>query len=506
MKKRTLFMAVLLAIMTQLFGQGITIHLKNGDTFDYKTTEIDKITFTPSSPSSDPGGDTPSAGYLQGKWHLGFWVRGTLMLQFDGTEYIEFDGNKMTWAGRQDGSDTYTLSYAADNKSFVATNVNKATDVSTWEIIEFTEKLLVLRNGGADRYFYPTMEEAQNAELDVDAPNHAENTDINAIMQYAGGYTQSSSTPMGIHYQNKRAATDTDKTWLLDPANEPNTLPSAGLVQWVAKTVNLYPYDTPMPADVNQHAVGDCSACAVFASFAYLYPEFIKSIITNNGDDTYTVSMFDAQGNPVKVCVSNKILCSSDGAVGQVTGKNNVVTWATILEKAFMKWETCFGVDNVEGIGTEFLAPLFTGDGDSFAFSPNTLHTSELKTFIEWSLQQGYITIGGFNVAGLQCGELETVTAHAFTFMLSGNSSSVFAMRNPWGLKSVDGVLEIPNKRSVVKTIDVRAVKPGAAAPYLRQGIQPYTPPVFAVKPTDIGVSERLLIKARTNSKTNELW
>ena len=119
----------------------------------------------------------------------------------------------------------------------------------------------------------------------------------------------------------------------------------------------------------------------------------------------------------------------------------------------------------MEGIGTEFLAPLYTGDGESFAFSPNVLHTSELKTFIEYALNQGMITIGGFNVGGIRVGGLETVTAHAFAFMLSNNVNAIFAMRNPWGITSADGVLEITDNRSLVKTIDVRAVKPGAAVP-----------------------------------------
>ena len=178
----------------------------------------------------------------------------------------------------------------------------------------------------------------------------------------------------------------------------------------------------------------------------------------------------------------------------------------SLLEKAFMKWETRFKIDNVEGIGTEFLAPLFTGNGESFAFAPNTLHTSELKTFIEYALHQGMITIGGFTQGGIKVGDLETVVAHAFAFMLSSNANAIFCMRNPWGITSADGVLEIPDRRSIVQTIDVRAVSPGAAAPYLRSNITPYIPPKFTNRASDIGVSERLLKRAKSVVNSNELW
>ena len=216
--------------------------------------------------------------------------------------------------------------------------------------------------------------------------------------------------------------------------------------------------------------------------------------------------MFDPKGRPVDVCVSNKFLCSSDGTIGQVTGKNNRITWATVLEKAMMKWETLYKVDGIEGIGTEHVAPLFTGDGESFSFSPNSLYTSELKLAIEHCLGQGMICVGGFNVGDLECGQLKTVTGHAFTFMLSNNASSIFAMRNPWGIESVDGVLEIPDERTIVQTIDARIVMPGAAAPYLREDLKPYTPPHFIRRSTDIGVSKRLLNRMYEHPNSTELW
>ncbi len=311
---------------------------------------------------------------------------------------------------------------------------------------------------------------------------------------------------MGKHFEGKHQTTDADRQWLANAANEPDKV--ANLSRWVKKTVKLYPYGDPQPADVNQHAIGDCCACAVYASMAYLYPDYIKHIITDNGNDTYTVGMYDPQGKPVDVCVSNTILCDGNGNIGQVTGKNNVVCWSTILEKAMMKYMTIYKTNGIEGIGTEHVAPLYTGCGDSFAFSPNSLYTSELQKAIEHCLAEGKLCIGGFNKGDLLCGTLRTVTGHAFTYMLSTNENSIFGMRNPWGNgdQKEDGLLEIPNDRLIVQTIDARIVDPGAAAPYLRQDLLPYTPPAYIRRPTDLGVSERLLNHAFEIKEDKELW
>ena len=495
MNRRILLTFLFVSALMSTSAQRIVIHLKDGTTKSFRTSEIEKIETKEASATDE---------YIQGTWYLGVYKMGPMMIHFDGSEYFSFNDNQMIWGGSGEGTNTYILSYSSDNKSFTAVNVNNSSNVKNFEIIEYSSSLLLLRHDGADRYLYPTKDAAMNAVVELDDPEHAETSDINVIMNYAYGYTKSNSTPMGIHYEGVRVTTDEDIAWLKNADNEPSTV--AGLSSWLPKTVNLYPYGEPSPADVNQHSIGDCSACSVFASLAYLYPDFIKSLIQDNGDNTYTVKMFDAQGKPIEVCVTNKILCDNSGQIGQVTGKNNAITWATILEKAFMKWETCYKVDNVEGIGTEFLAPLFTGDGESYAFAPNTLHTSELKTFIEYALNQGMILIGGFNVGGIQVGQLQTVTAHAFAFMLSNNVNAIFCMRNPWGITSADGVLEIPDQRTIVQTIDVRAVKPGIAAPYLRSSITPYNPPVFSIKLTDIGVSQRLINRTKIIVESNELW
>lgn len=491
-QKLLLFFLFLTSCAMPSRAQGFVIHNTDGTLSIFSSPQVERITMIAEEDS-----------YVIGTWYLGFWKLGSDVVHFDGTEYMAFAGQELRWGGKGSETDVYSVKYYPQGGYFVARHTQKS-ETLRWYVTRQTPKLLVLRDGDAYRYFYRTKEAAANAQMELDPPGHKETDNINTILRYATGKTNSTVTPMGKHFENRHQTTDEDRAWLLNPDNEPDMV--AGLTMWRKKTVKLYPYGDPVPADVNQHAIGDCCAMAVFASMAYLYPDFIKSIITENADGTYTVKMFDPQGQPVDVCVSSKILCDANRNIGQVTGKNNAVTWATILEKAMMKWETLYQVDGVEGIGTEHAAPLFTGCGDSYAYSPNSLYTSELKLFIEYSLGIGNITVGGFNVGDLECGKLKTVTGHAFTFMLSTDPNSVFAMRNPWGIEDVDGVLEIPDERTIVQTIDVRVVSPGAAAPYLREDLQPYTPPHFIRRSTDLGVSPRLLYRHLTHPNATELW
>lgn len=305
------------------------------------------------------------------------------------------------------------------------------------------------------------------------------------MYQAAGGKTYTTQTPMGTHYIGKHVTTEADRTWLLNPANEPELLPSAPSYTLKEYPVTLYPFSDPKPADVNQHGIGDCSACAVLAEMAYVAPGFIKSIITDNGDNTYTVKMYDPQGQQVNVCVSNKFLGSS--SIGAVSGKNNVACWSTVMEKAMMKWEAIYQVNpDVYGIGSEHVLPLFTGNGDSFAFYPGNLTALQLKAAVELAFSSKCLIIGGFTQSGAYVGTSQTVSGHAYSFHKDTGTNAMFAMRNPWGYSPgdsgtyTDGLLHITSNGTVPSLIDIRVICPGALESYYLDTLEPYTPPTFA--------------------------
>lgn len=451
---------------------------------------------------------------IVGTWHLGWWIAGSAAIHFDGTETITFKDSVLTWGGQQDpnGNGDYKLTYAEDYASFV---ISRSGSESRFYIRHYSKDMLAIQESGAagpTRYWFTTAEAAQKAELtdlpefevdesEIPDPAHAEMNSIADILAIRTGITDSNITPMGQHFEGAHQTTDADKAWLLDPENEPDcryaneNFDAPTLTQWRSATVKLYPFGSPEPADVNQHAIGDCSFCAVMASMAYLYPDYIKEIIKDNGNGTYTVRLFDPAGKPVEVCVKSTFLCDSNGTLAQVTGKNNVPTWSTVLEKAVMKYHTLYQVDSLWGIGSQNVAPVLTGDGGSFGYYPNQLWNSELKLLADWSVDEGMLGVGGFTTPNLKCGSLYTVTAHAFTIMKTNHSSEgyLFSMRNPWGIESVDGVLDIPNTRLVCSTIDFRLMNPGAAKPYLKENRGAYVPPVWTRSATDLGVANSLL-------------
>lgn len=339
-------------------------------------------------------------------------------------------------------------------------------------------KILILSNQGAASTRISEL--GLSEDLEADKPI----TTFQELVSRGHSFTQSASTPMGNHYENKHVTTDADRTWLSTATNEPNLLPSASGYTWRNYEVNLYPFGTPVPADVNQHGIGDCSALAVFAEMAYLFPDFIKSIITNHGNGTYTVAMYDPQGQPVNVTVQSTFLGDNAG-IGASSGKDGKANWATIMEKAIMKWNYIYEVNpDINGIGSEHVAPLFTGEGNSFAFSPNQLNAEQLGQAVKVALDNRMIVIGGFNKDGLSVNGPQTVTMHAFSFMQTAVADAMFAMRNPWGnspngSEGDDGILNIVNDGIVPPTIDLRIIYPGAAKSYAVTNLSPYIPPTY---------------------------
>ena len=450
--------------------------------------------------------DGAAPGELDGVWYLGWKVLNNgagNKTHYNGTEVIVFTaGPQMKWI-KSSSENVYDLVYsdggAKEGMSFIAQREG-STVKTTYQIVAIEGDMLVLKQGTNRFYFYKSKDAATYAEF-VSYPTRATiytEADKLWAANVKGGDSSSKITPMGKHFENYNAASEEDKEWLANPNNQPDLVwheSSWSSKVWNTKTVNLYPFGSPVPADVNQHAIGDCCMCAVFASFAYIYPEWIKSIIEKNGNN-YTVHMFDPKGNPIDVVVDNKIMCNSGGGIDQVTGKNGVVNWATIMEKALMKWETRFKCNRIGGIGTEHAAPPFTGNGNSYSFSPDKLYNSEFDLVVDYALSNGMISVGGFNVGGLVCGELETVTGHAFTVMYPDEGADYkFVMRNPWGNGGkIDGKLKIPAKREILKTIDFRLVFPGAQmAEYKKEDLGGYTVPNFRPMAIDMNPSEEML-------------
>lgn len=304
--------------------------------------------------------------------------------------------------------------------------------------------------------------------------------DIDDLMGKASGWSTSSKTPMGKHFENRKTATADELAWLKDAGKNPEVVAAGNNIngKWETCAFELYPSGIPVPSDVNQRSIGNCCACALWAALAYSRPEYIKSIIepVANG---YEVTMFDPEGNPVAVGVSRTFICNN-GNIQQCAGKKNVATWSTVLEKALMKWQSVYRCNYpIGGIGTEHVAPLYTGEGNSFAFSPGALTAVELAKAVNVGLRMGYLIVGGFKEKDVVCDDpFKTVTAHAFTAMEPMNEKALFAMRNPWGKAAgspdgkEDGVMHIYDDGRIPPMVDLRVIYGGRSDAYLKDELK----------------------------------
>lgn len=399
----------------------------------------------------------------------------------------EYDPKSWTLSGSTDNK-SWTVLDKQTNQTFSGRMETKGYEFENEVGYKYYKLTIEDNNGAASTYIAEWCMEGGTPTLD----------NIDDLMVKADGFSDSDKTPMGTGYENARVATEEDIEWLADPANDPPLERTGFSTEDIAKngfryeykTVTLYPFGEPLPADVNQHSIGDCCMLAVFGSMAYIYPEFVKAIIKDNGDYTYTVSMYDPKGEPVYVTVSSQFMVDGNGNPYGCTGKNNAITWASVLEKAIMKYDCIYQTrTHVGGIATEHVAPLFTGNGSSFAFAPGKLTNDELARAVRTCLREGKLVVGGFHESDLPIGEYKTVTAHAYTFMHSAVEGALCAMRNPWGsaptlLPGVDGgkddgVLTVPDDDIIPPSIDLRIMEPGVASRF-GDGVEtPYIPPVF---------------------------
>lgn len=317
------------------------------------------------------------------------------------------------------------------------------------------------------------------------------------LMALSSQSTKSNKTPMGrwfndvVDYQ----PTAEELALLSDPNKD---IPiDANHKDWVYKPfqVNLYPSGgKPHPADGGQRGIGDCNMLAMLNSFAYQYPDFLKSIIKEKGNGVFEISMFDPKAKPIKVVVGSNFLADKNGQLTAVAGKNNSANWITVLEKAIMKYNQVYkvwkgnGPARVEGFGSEAGAPMLTGEGNSYAFDRGALKKPEdLTRVVKEALKAGKLITGGFGVP-MELNGLKSVTGHAYTVLVPQDNGTMMSMRNPWGFSpkaagggdnSKDGILDIPFQMDWFKTIDIRVMEPGIAG---TQGqTEPYKPrPNFA--------------------------
>lgn len=277
-------------------------------------------------------------------------------------------------------------------------------------------------------------------------------------------FTYHEDTPMGRHFLFCLPGGNEEKKWL--ESTEEFFTHNDGTIK--PFDVNLYPNGKPVTADVNHKELEDYNVVSVLASMAYLYPEFIRSIIHQESPESFRVDMFDPMGKPIVVRVSNHFLFARNGQFAYCAGKDDQPNWSTILEKAAAKWTKVYQhIYHIEGCFPEMITPMFTGDGRSFCVKPGRLSSEDLSRVINTCLQHGMMINGGFLKADIPLDGHKTEVMQGHSFLPPQKTGALYAIRNPQGKGDDDHIMNVmPTDKDVPPLIDIRVISPGAAAKY----------------------------------------
>ncbi|HEY9667499.1 MAG TPA: C2 family cysteine protease [Coleofasciculaceae cyanobacterium] len=193
--------------------------------------------------------------------------------------------------------------------------------------------------------------------------------------------------------------------------------------------------------DVNQGGVGDCYFMATLAAAAKDKPSAIQNMFIDNGDDTFTVRLFN-NGKADYVTVDKYLPTSFGNAVyagwggGSYNEANNEL-WVALAEKAYAQFNESgwIGQDNTNsyaGLDGGWMAPVME---QITALDTSSKYVSSLtqQTLIDLTNSDKLLTVGFVHGGGHG-----VVNMHAYTITSYNAATQTFHLNNPWGSSHVD--------------------------------------------------------------------
>lgn len=223
--------------------------------------------------------------------------------------------------------------------------------------------------------------------------------------------------------------------------------------------------DTISPNDVDQQGLGDCYLIAAMAAIADQNPELIRNSIRDNGDGTYTVTLYEKKGGFLGIggnLEKVEVTVTPDFPNGQYyskeagqwvplpmdVGSGDDELWPRLLEKAY--GQHISGDSDVKGIYNKLDKGGFSSDAlealsgsKSVSSSPDHYSIQDLADMHK----KGYaltlsskIDYGPFTNDHYRDDSL--VRGHAYWIDSVDVENQIVVVRNPWGY---DGYrIEIP--------------------------------------------------------------
>ena len=189
------------------------------------------------------------------------------------------------------------------------------------------------------------------------------------------------------------------------------------------------------PDAVQQGSIGDCYFLAAIVGRAYTDPSAIKKMVTDNGNNTYTVSF------PGRKPVTVSAPTDAELARYSTAGQNGL--WLSIAEKAYGQvrndeaWFSTTTVAQDKADGGGFLSTgvgAVTGNGtdsDMLSLTSNDTTRAKLKA----AMKDKRVVTAGTSKAMPWQQDIQggVVMGHAYTVVAYDAGSDSITLRNPWG-------------------------------------------------------------------------
>lgn len=189
------------------------------------------------------------------------------------------------------------------------------------------------------------------------------------------------------------------------------------------------------PSDISQGRIGDCYFIAALASVAQQHPEVIANAIHDNGDSTYTVTLYDKDGAPVQVTVDNDFPVTEDingnpthNPAYALFGSTPDELWPMIMEKAYAKYHGNSYDDIVGGYPENALQTLTGKTGHEIDSADINLQDLQNR------LNSGeYVTAGTGDKHFWETWPEHIEQDHAYSIEKIDVQNNLIYLRNPWG-------------------------------------------------------------------------
>jgi Domain of unknown function (DUF4214)/Calpain family cysteine protease len=207
----------------------------------------------------------------------------------------------------------------------------------------------------------------------------------------------------------------------------------------------------PQTTDVNQGAAGDCVICSTMVQLALNDPQFIKNMITSDGNNIYGVRFY-LNGTSTWVTVNNQLPVNSSGRLlpYAYTNSSDVSLWAQLVEKAFVEL-TSTGLikdgpnsyhpavnayQNTDGNYAKYILNAFT-NLSSVDYNYTDRNWYSEKSAILSAVNDHKLVLVSSEIQTFDAnGKSDFQTSHEESIVGYDTATGDFIIRNPWGVSS----------------------------------------------------------------------